>query len=90
MAHRAGKKTARISRKPRPKKRGVKLFAGQKVNKGGVIVRQCGSKFLPGLNVKMGKDYTLYAVKQGKVQFKTKRLLGFDGRKKIKKIVNVI
>jgi len=55
-----------------------------------VIVRQRGTKFLPGKNVGIGKDYTLYALKEGKVKFKTLRKTTFSGKKIWKKIVNVI
>lgn len=58
----------------RPGKRlGVKIFGGQKVTTGMIIVRQRGSKFHPGDGVKMGRDHTLYAVKEGEVKFITKQ-----------------
>ena len=57
----------------RPGKRlGVKLHDGQKVKIGGIIVRQKGSKVYPGEGVKMGRDFTLFAIKDGKVAFKSK------------------
>lgn len=89
MAHRSGKKTAGISRDARAKRLGVKLFAGQKAKIGSILVRQRGTKFLPGKNVARAKDDSLYAVKQGTVSFKTKRILGFNNRKRKKKIVEV-
>lgn len=89
MAHRAGKKTARISKDSRAKRLGVKLFGGQIAKPGSIIVRQRGSKFIPGKNVKKGKDDTLFATKKGIVQFKTTNKVGFDEVKKKRKIVSV-
>jgi len=60
------------------------------VKPGSIIVRQRGTKFLPGKNVALGKDYTLYALKEGKVKFKTVRKTNFAGKKIWKKVVNVI
>ena len=54
-----------------------------------IIIRQRGTKFLPGKNVRQGKDDTLYAVKKGLVNFKTKRIKRFDGSQRTAKIVNV-
>jgi len=65
--------TSRLGRDSRPKYLGVKLFAGQKAKKGSIIVRQRGSRIIPGKNVKMGKDNTIYALKEGIVSFSTKR-----------------
>ena len=89
MAHRGGKKTTGISRDTRPKRLGIKLFSGQKTKTGSVLIRQRGSKFLPGKNVGIGKDDTLFALKEGIVTFQKKILIGFDGRKKQKNIVNI-
>jgi large subunit ribosomal protein L27 len=73
MAHtKAGGSTRQKSNR-RGKHLGVKLFGGQKVISGNIIVRQKGSKFHPGLNVKMGKDFTLYAIKSGIVAFIQRR-----------------
>ena len=52
---------------------GVKLFGGQSVNTGGIIVRQRGTKFHPGNNVGLGKDHTIFALKKGNVLFKKKK-----------------
>jgi len=68
----------------------VKVFDGEIVKPGDIIVRQRGTKFLPGKNVGVGKDYTLYALKEGKVKFKTLRKTTFSGKKIWKKVVNVI
>ena len=79
----------RLGRDSRPKYLGVKLYAGQKTKPGSIIVRQRGAKFLPGKNVKKGKDDTLYSVKEGVVKFATKRIKRFDRKQRIVKIVNV-
>jgi large subunit ribosomal protein L27 len=81
--------TSRLGRDSRPKYLGVKLFEGQQTKIGSIIIRQRGSKFLAGKNVRMGKDDTIYAIKAGKVLFQTKRKTLFDGRQRIVKIVNV-
>ena len=79
----------KLGRDSRPKYLGVKLFEGQKAEPGMIIVRQRGTKFLPGKNVKKGSDDTLFALKQGRVNFITKRKKRFDGSQRIVKIVNV-
>jgi len=79
----------KLGRDSRPKYLGVKLFEGQKTQPGSIIIRQRGTKFLPGKNVKRGKDDTLYALKEGIVHFTTKRKKGFNESQRIVKIVNV-
>ena len=79
----------RLGRDSRPKYLGVKLYAGQKTKPGSIIIRQRGTKFLPGKNVRKGRDDTLYSVKEGKVKFTTKRKKKFDKKQRIVKIVNV-
>ena len=81
--------TSRLGRDSNPKYLGVKLFEGQVTKIGSIIIRQRGTKFLAGKNVRMGKDNTLYAVKEGKVYFTTKRKKLFDGSQRIAKTVNV-
>lgn len=78
-----------MGRDSQPKYLGVKLFGGQKVKEGQVVVRQRGTRFFAGKNVKRGRDDTLYAVKSGIVQFVTKRKKGFNGAQRIVKVVNV-
>lgn len=68
----------------------MKIGDGQIVKPGYIIVRQRGTKFLPGKNVMLGKDYTIFALKEGKVKFKTVRKTNFAGKKIWKKVVNVI
>jgi len=79
----------KLGRDSLPKYLGVKLFEGQKTKPGMIIVRQRGTKFLPGKNVRRGGDDSLYAVKKGVVRFRTKRLKRFDNSQRIAKIVNV-
>ena len=69
MAHKKAGGSTNNGRDSNPKMRGVKMFGGQKVIPGNIIVRQCGTKFHAGENVGMGKDFTLYATAEGKVEF---------------------
>ena len=80
---------ARLNRGARPKYLGVKLYGGQKVKPGQVIVRQRGTKIFPGQNVKMGRQNTLYALKSGIIEFVTKRIRGFDNSQRKAKIVSI-
>lgn len=81
--------STKLGRDSRPKYLGVKLFAGQKTKPGSIIIRQRGTKFVAGENVKRGKDDTLYSLKNGIVYFTTKKKRRFDNSQKIIKIVNV-
>ena len=90
MAHTKAKGTSKLGRESESKRLGVKLFDGEKVSVGEIIVRQRGTKFFPGLNVRQGGDDTLYALKTGTVKFSTKRKTNFDGSKKMAKIVTVV
>lgn len=69
MAHKKGVGSSRNGRDSKPKMRGVKRFGGQHVIPGNIIVRQCGTKFKPGENVGLGRDYTIYALIEGRVVF---------------------
>lgn len=69
MAHKKGQGSSRNGRDSNGQRRGVKRFAGETVTAGSIIVRQLGTKKVPGLNVGMGKDYTLFALKDGVVSF---------------------
>jgi len=79
----------KLGRDSQPKYLGVKLFEGQKAKIGSIIIRQRGTKFLPGKNVRQGRDDTLYALKEGIVRFGTKRKKLFDNSQRNVKIVNV-
>jgi large subunit ribosomal protein L27 len=74
MAHKKGQGSSRNGRDSNPQYRGVKLYAGQVVKAGSIIVRQCGTKFFPGFNVGMGKDFTLFATSPGTVRFQGRRI----------------
>ena len=89
MAHRKAGGTARNLRDSNPKFLGVKLSDGQKATAGAIIIRQRGTRVLPGTNVGMGKDHTLFALVTGIVSFSTKRKTRYDGAKLTKKIVHV-
>ncbi len=69
MAHKKGQGSSRNGRDSRGQRRGVKLFGGQVATAGNIIVRQVGTKIHPGKNVGMGRDYTLFALIDGVVQF---------------------
>jgi large subunit ribosomal protein L27 len=70
MAHKTGQGSSRNGRDSLPKFRGLKAGNGQMVHAGTIIVRQCGTKFKLGTNVGLGRDYTIYAMKPGKVEVK--------------------
>jgi large subunit ribosomal protein L27 len=74
MAHKKGQGSSRNGRDSNAQYRGVKLFAGQKVVAGSILVRQCGTKFFPGSNVQMGRDYTLFATADGQVRFQGRKV----------------
>ena len=72
MAHKKGAGSSRNGRDSQSKRLGVKLFGGQTAKAGNIIVRQRGTEFHPGENVGCGKDHTLFALKDGTVQFAVK------------------
>jgi len=82
--------STKLGRDSQPKYLGVKLFGGQQAKPGSVIIRQRGTKFIPGENVRRGNDDTLYAIKEGFIQFRTVRKKKFDGNSRKAKVVNVI
>ena len=73
MAHKKGQGSSRNGRDSNPQFLGVKRFGGEKVVAGNILVRQRGTKFHPGVNVKKGNDDTLFAVADGVVKFEVKR-----------------
>ncbi len=73
MAHKKGAGSSRNGRESESKRLGVKIYGGQVVKAGNIIVRQRGTSHHPGLNVGMGKDHTLFALIPGTVEFKKKR-----------------
>lgn len=90
MAEKKASGSAKSIRDSESKRLGVKRFDGQLVRAGEVLVRQRGTRFLPGKNVAVGKDDTLYAKVSGIVKFKTIRKTHFDGSKRWRKVINVI
>ncbi len=90
MAHRKAGGTAKNLRDSNPQYLGTKLYDGQKAQSGSIIIRQRGTVILPGTNVGMGKDHTLFALRDGKVKFGSKRKTSFNGKTSVKKTVNVI
>ena len=90
MAHKkAGGSTSNV-RDSQAKRRGVKLFGGQAVRAGGIIVRQKGTKFRPGKNTYLGKDWTLHARIDGVVAFSQKQFPKFNERKEKCTVVHVL
>jgi large subunit ribosomal protein L27 len=90
MAHTKAKGSTKLGRESESKRLGVKLFDGEIAKVGDIIIRQRGTKYYPGQNVRRGGDDTLYAVKKGKVKFFNKRKFSFDGSKKTVKVVSII
>ncbi|MEK9658158.1 MAG: 50S ribosomal protein L27 [bacterium] len=82
MAHKKGKGSTKNGRDSQSKRLGVKRFGGEKVVAGNILVRQRGTRFLAGSHVGVGKDYTLFALQDGVVEFKFV--------KKNKKIVHIV
>jgi len=74
MAHKKGQGSSRNGRDSNPQYRGVKMYGGQSVSAGSIIVRQCGTKFYAGANVGIGRDFTLFATADGKVRFQGRKV----------------
>ncbi|GHT81354.1 50S ribosomal protein L27 [Actinomycetota bacterium] len=81
MAHKKGASSSKNGRDSNAQRLGVKRFGGEAVNAGEIIVRQRGTSFHPGVNVGLGKDYTLFALKEGTVQF---------GERRDRKVVDIL
>lgn len=71
MAHKKGQGSSKNGRDSNSQRLGVKVFGGQAIKAGGIIVRQCGTKFHPGRNVGLGRDFTIFALVDGKVEFQS-------------------
>ena len=78
MAHKKGQGSTRNGRDTRGQRRGVKIFGGQAVTAGNILVRQLGTRIHPGTGVGMGRDYTLFALRDGVVRYER---LGRDRKK---------
>lgn len=74
MAHKKGQGSTRNGRDSRPQFRGLKRFGGEAVTAGTIIIRQCGTPHLPGRNVGLGRDHTLFALADGVVQFRGRKV----------------
>jgi len=90
MAHTKSGGSTKLGRDSMAKRLGVKLFDGEKVKPGYILIRQRGTKYYFGKNVKRGSDDTLYALKEGTVKFRTKKHINFNGKKKLVKVIEVI
>lgn len=89
MAHKKAGGSTALGRDSQAQRLGVKLYQGEFAKAGAIIIRQRGTKFRPGKNVKKGKDDTLFAITGGLVQFSQRKLPRFDGQLKLAKIVSV-
>ena len=74
MAHKKGQGSSKNGRDSNAQYRGVKVYGGQQVTAGSIIIRQRGTKFHPGFNVGVGSDYTIFALKDGKVEFQGRKV----------------
>lgn len=90
MAHTKALGSTKLGRDSESKRLGVKIKHGQKIMTGQIIIRQRGTKYLPGRNVERGGDDTLYAIQNGKVKFSSKSKTRFDGRRKSSTVVSVV
>lgn len=90
MAHTKAIGTTRLGRDSQPKYLGVKLYDGELAKPGDIIIRQRGTKFIAGKGVRLGSDYTIYAIVNGKVKFTTKKKTKYDGNKRVIKVVSVV
>jgi large subunit ribosomal protein L27 len=89
MAHRKAGGSTQLGRDSISKRLGVKKFGGEKVKTGNIIIRQRGTKFRPGKNVKKGSDDTLFALKDGVVKFAAKKIRKFTGKLQRAQFVSV-
>ena len=78
MAHKKGQGSTRNGRSSRPQYRGIKVYGGQQIRAGGIIVRQLGTRFHPGVNTRLGGDFTLFSTVDGVVRFGTRRRVHVD------------
>ena len=90
MAHRKAGGSTKNLRESESKRLGVKRGDGQKVNAGEILVRQRGTKFIAGSNVRRGSDDTLFAVKGGVVKFSNTNRVRFDGNHRQAKVVEIV
>jgi len=89
MAHKKAGGSTRLGRDSQSKRLGVKRYGGQQVLAGNIILRQRGTVYRPGSGVGLGKDHTLFATKDGVVEFQKKKIKRFTGSLKSAQIVSV-
>lgn len=90
MAHKKAGGSTRLGRDSQPQYLGTKVYGGQTVKSGSVIIRQRGTTIHPGKNVKKGSDDTLFATAAGVIKFTQRKRMRFDGKVKMQKFANVI
>ncbi len=90
MAHKKAGGSTALGRDSQSKRLGVKLQHGQIAKPGSILIRQRGTKYQPGVNVRRGKDDTLYSAVTGLVRFSTKKFLKFNNRLKSSTVVSVM
>ena len=90
MAHKKAGGSTALGRDSQAQRLGVKLYAGELAKAGSILVRQRGTKFRPGKNVKKGGDDTLFAIRPGIVKFQEKKLKRFTGKLQKVKIIHVL
>lgn len=90
MAHKKAGGSTALGRDSQSKRLGIKLFGGQIAKIGSILVRQRGTKWHAGKNVKMGTDDTLFAMNVGTVKYTKKKVRGFDGSLHLRKFVHVL
>jgi large subunit ribosomal protein L27 len=78
MAHKKGQGSVRNGRDSNPQYRGIKVYGGGAVKAGGIIVRQCGTKFTPGRNAKLAKDCSIFALVDGVVTYQANKRVHVD------------
>lgn len=89
MAHTKAKGSSKLGRDSQAKRLGIKVYGGSVVKNGNIIVRQRGTVYHAGKNVKVGTDHTIYAVSDGVVEFKLKKIKRFNGQLKPTQVVSV-
>ena len=90
MSHKKAGGSTALGRDSNSQRLGVKAQDGQHINAGSIIIRQRGTKFKPGKDVKRGKDDTLYAAKEGYIKFNSRKLPSFTGKQVWKKVVSIV
>jgi len=90
MAHKKAGGSAKNLNDSNAQYLGVKLYAGEVARSGAIVVRQRGTRYIAGKNVGMGKDHTLFALKEGIVSYRSTRKMSFAGKTKTRPVVDVI